>query len=97
MVKKDVRPESFLRPSEFLRSSEGVSIRIRKLLCRLRARHGSREASGPTDDALGLARLIEDLSRFGLQAGVADAIEIAEHVELLVAMLRSDVDAILAS
>ena len=97
MVKNDVRPERFLRPREFLRSTEAASIRIRKLLRRLRARHGPREASGPTDDALRLAGRIEDLSRSGLVASAADAIEIAEEVELLVAVLRSDVDVLLAS
>ncbi|MBE3037802.1 MAG: hypothetical protein IMZ62_03160 [Chloroflexi bacterium] len=49
------------------------------------------------DDAVALAALVEDLARHGRAASAEDAIVIAGYVEQLLDMLRTEIDAILAS
>ena len=47
-------------------------------------------------DALAIAELIVDLCRFGRRAQAADAIMIAERVEVLLDQLGTEIDFILA-
>ena len=84
------------RPREFLRHAETLAANIRKLLTKCQA-SGPPRYPASKDDALHLARLIEAIASKGRRGSVADAIETAERVELLIDLLKAEVDDILAS
>ena len=91
------RPGPIRTPRDFLKYAEDYAVRIRKFLVDLRPCAGVTEPRPSKDDAFAIACLIEELSSKGKQADAADAIEIAERVELLIDALWSEIDALLAS
>ncbi len=97
MEQHELRTGGFSRPSEFLRSVETRAIRIRKLLASSNEARKAQRTSGSMDDAVQLADLIERLSRYGQTIAAADAIAVADYVDLLVDILKAKVDALLTS
>jgi hypothetical protein len=55
------------------------------------------ENSVAMDDAVPLATLIEELGRYGQKLSAAEAMDLAERLELLFDQLRAEVDTLLAS
>ncbi|MGD8451335.1 MAG: hypothetical protein PVJ57_05900 [Phycisphaerae bacterium] len=49
------------------------------------------------DDAVALATLIEELGRYGRTLAAAEAMDLAEKLELLFDQLQAEVDTLLAS
>lgn len=90
------RPVKAPSPREFLRAAESCANRIRKQLRDYESR-GLVSRSGKTDDAVNLAELIEHVARLGRAETAANAIDLAERIELLIEQLRAEIDAILAS
>lgn len=85
------------RPCEFFRVVEDGAIRIRKLLSSEMARRRASGTSGSMDDAVALATLIEELGRYGRTLAAAEAMDLAEKLELLFDQLQAEVDTLLAS
>lgn len=94
---RDVRSEPFLNPREFLHYAEDQAAKLGVVLRQMRGSAEGRKCSGPLDDTVRLAILIEQIARLGQKAELAEAIEIAERIELLFDQLRADVDGLLAS
>jgi len=83
------------RPREFLDNVLSRTIEIRKFLSRM-PNSPSRELSASAADALVLAQLIAQFCELGRKANAADAIVIAEKVEILIDQLWTEIDFILA-
>lgn len=94
---KKVRLGTSPRPREFFRAVTDGAIRIRKLLQSERMRGRAEENSVAMDDAVPLATLIEELGRYGQKLSAAEAMDLAERLELLFDQLRAEVDTLLAS
>lgn len=94
---ESVRSGSTPRPRELFRVVEDGAIRIRKLLVSERTRRRAVGTSGSMDDAVALAMLIEDLARYGRTLAAAEAMGLAEKLELLFDQLRAEVDSLLVS
>lgn len=92
-----VRSGSYPKPSEFFRVAECSAIEIRKLLKSQGTQQGACVTSGSTDDAVGLAELIEELSRHGQTLPAAEAIDLVGRLERLFGQLQAEVDSLLAS
>ena len=93
---KKARPDTASKLRGFLRSLEQAANRIRKLLRDHKSRsRASRSRS--IDNAVKLAELVERLAHHGQSLAAADAIDLADRLELLLEMLRAELDAILVS
>ena len=91
------RPRLDWKPRELLEHGESLAVSIRKRLCELHPRRKLSSTSASTDDAVALAELIQMLASFGKERPAEEAIVIAEQVERMLEMLRTEIDAILAS
>lgn len=85
------------RPRVYLEMAESMGTCIRKDLQQIKAMQGVAGNLVSVDDALAIAELIIDVSRFGRRAQAADAIMIAEQVELLFDRLGTEIDSILTA
>ena len=90
------RPGGPPRPREFLRSAECSAVRIRKLLRAKMARRPGSGSSESTHDAVRLVELIEHLARHGQKVPAAEAVRLAEYVEITISMLAAEFDDFLA-
>ncbi len=86
----------FPRPREFLKTAETMAARLRRSLRQVGTIQDVEGCSVSSHDALAIAELIVDLCRFGRRAQAADAIMIAERVEVLLDQLGTEIDFILA-
>jgi len=91
------RPGPIRTPRDFLKHAEDYAVRIRKLLADIRPSSRGSESRPSRDDAFAIASLIEELSSKGKRADAAEAVDIADRVELLIDALWAEIDAILAS
>ena len=78
-----------------LRAVNNRTVAIRKLL--RTAQQKDSKGRGVTDDALQLAETIEKLSVFGQHCSAEDVVDVASRVEILISILETEVDSILAS
>lgn len=93
--RKTARPDRLRKPREFLRDAETRVASIRKQLRQWRQRFPGH--SGSTDDAIALTLLIEQLARKGRTATAAQATVLAEKTEIIIDLLGTEIDALLAS
>ena len=91
------QPGLLWQPREFFEFAEAYAGRIRKVLRNAERRAGVPRTSVSMDDAVALAALAENLARHGKRASAEDAIVIAGYVEHTLDMLRTEINAILAS
>lgn len=85
------------RPRDFLEMAESMATCIRKDLSQIEGRRRGAGHPVSVTDALAIAELISDLARYGKRADAADAIMIAERVELLFDRLGTEIDFILTA
>lgn len=91
------RPEGPWKPRELLGFAESYAIRVRRTLSDMDARGLPPGESGHSwRDAVELASLIEQLAKRGHSLAAAEATEIAEYVELLLDLLRAEINELLA-
>jgi hypothetical protein len=86
------RPKDAWRPKVFLGFAEKYAVRIGKICKQFDARGSPPRRPGATwHDAAALASLIRLLAKSGGARPAAEATEIAEYVELLLDLLRSEI------
>jgi len=84
------------RPSDFLRAAESSAIMIRKLLHSQAGVDAGSCLSGSKSDAERLTKLIERLAQRGQKVPAVEALKIAQYVEVLVDLVRAELDAYFA-
>lgn len=89
------RPELRWTPRRFLQLAERKANCLRKQLQAFSV--GASGNAGSMGDAIALTLLIEQLSQKGRNADADEATEIAEKVDLLVDLLWTEIDELLAS
>ena len=90
------RPTQFPKPRDFLQTQEKCAVNIRRLLRHLKLRGKTLGKCGSMGDAVMLSERIEELCRYGRKRPAADAIEIAQQVEVLADLLVVEIDALFA-
>ena len=90
-----VRPDRSWKPREFLQNAETLAATVRRQLRQWK--WGFPDQSGSMDDAVALSLLIEQLARKGRTATAAQATDNAEKVDLLIDLLGTEIDDLLAS
>ena len=90
------QPGGLLRPGDVFRAAEGSAIKIRKLLSGETSRTAASESLDLMHDAVRLAELVEKIANRGQKVPAAEAIQLAEYVERLIALLHAELDELLA-
>lgn len=91
------RPDRAPRPRDALKAAEDAAIRHQRFVAALRAGFGDLVQPGSLDDASRLAELIEQLARYGQSLPAAEAMDLAERLEVLILELADRAFEFLAS
>lgn len=86
-----------IRPRSQLRTVIDHATTLRKLLKPIWAKSKGGESSGKVRDALRTVQLMQHLARLGIRSDAADAIVIAEYLDITSQVLAEQIDEILAS
>lgn len=91
------KPRAGPKPKDCLKRAENLAVGIRKHLKSFGTKRGFSSTGAAKDDAEALANHIEKLSVYGQKCSAAEAIEIADMVEVLCLVLSDEIDSLLAS